>query len=69
LLRRARDDGRSTLYQEEGMKVLKDYGIPIPLGKIAKTEDEAVMIAKEVGFPVAMKISSPQILHKSDAGE
>jgi 4-hydroxybutyrate---CoA ligase (ADP-forming) len=68
LLRRARDDGRSTLYQEEGMKVLKDYGIPIPLGKIAKTEDEAVMIAKEVGFPVAMKISSPQILHKSYAG-
>ena len=68
LLRRVRDDGRSTLLQEEGMKVLKAYGIPIPLGKIAKTEDEAVMIAKDVGFPVALKISSPQILHKSDAG-
>ena len=38
------------------------------LGKIAKTEDEAVMITKDVGFPVVMKISSPQILHKSDAG-
>ena len=68
LLRRVRDEGRSTLLQEEGMKVLKAYGIPIPLGKIAKTEDEAVMIAKDVGFPVVMKISSPQILHKSDAG-
>ena len=68
LLRRVRDEGRSTLLQEEGMKVLKAYGIPNPLGKIAKTEDEAVMIAKDVGFPIVMKISSPQILHKSDAG-
>jgi 4-hydroxybutyryl-CoA synthetase (ADP-forming) len=68
LLRRVRDEGRSTLLQDEGMKVLKAYDIPIPLGKIAKTEDEAVMIAKDVGFPVVMKISSPQILHKSDAG-
>ncbi|PWU78790.1 MAG: acyl-CoA synthetase [Candidatus Nitrosopolaris wilkensis] len=68
LLRRVREEGRSTLLQEEGMKVLKAYGITIPLGKIAKTEDEAVMIAKDVGFPVVMKISSPQILHKSDAG-
>ena len=66
LLRRVIDEGRSTLLQEEGMKVLKAYGIPIPLDKIAKTEDEAV--AKDLGFPVAMKISSPQILHKSDAG-
>ena len=68
LLRRVIDEGRSTLLQEEGMKVLKAYGIPIPLDKIAKTEDEAVIIAKDLGFPVAMKISSPQILHKSDAG-
>ena len=68
LLRRVKDEGRSTLLQEEGMQVLKAYGIPIPLGKIAKTEDEAVMITKDVGFPVVMKISSPQILHKSDAG-
>ena len=68
LLRRVRDEGRSMLLQEEGMKVLKAYGIPIPLDKIAKTEDEAVIIAKDMGFPVVMKISSPQILHKSDAG-
>jgi 4-hydroxybutyrate---CoA ligase (ADP-forming) len=68
LLRRVIDEGRSMLLQEEGMKVLKAYGIPIPLDKIAKTEDEAVIIAKDLGFPVAMKISSPQILHKSDAG-
>ncbi len=68
LLRRARDEGRFTLLQEEGMQVLKAYGLPIPLGKIAKTEDEAATIAKDVGFPVVMKISSPQILHKSDAG-
>jgi 4-hydroxybutyrate---CoA ligase (ADP-forming) len=68
LLKRVKDDGRSTLLQEEGMQVLKDYGISIPQSKIAKTEDEAAMIVKDMGFPVAMKISSPQILHKSDAG-
>ncbi len=68
LLKRVKDDGRYTLLQEEGMKVLKDYGISIPQNKIAKTEDEAAIIAKDMGFPVAMKISSPQILHKSDAG-
>jgi len=68
LLKKARDEGRSTLLQEEGMKVLKSYGISIPLSKIAKTEDDAVIIAKETGFPIVMKISSPQILHKSDAG-
>jgi len=68
LLRRARAEGRSVLLQEEGMKVLKAYGIPVPIDRIAKTEDEAAMMAKDVGFPVAMKISSPQILHKSDAG-
>ena len=68
LLRRVRNEGRSTLLQEEGMNVLKAYGIPIPQSKIARNEDEATMIAKNVGFPVVMKISSPQILHKSDVG-
>ncbi|TVP39678.1 acetate--CoA ligase family protein [Candidatus Nitrosocosmicus arcticus] len=68
LLRRVKDEGRSTLLQEEGMEVLNYYGLPIPLGKIAKTEDEAEMIAKELGYPVVMKISSPQMSHKSDAG-
>ena len=68
LVKRVRDEERTTLLQEEGMKVLQAYGITIPLSKIAKTEDEAVMIAKETGFPIVMKISSPQILHKSDAG-
>jgi 4-hydroxybutyrate---CoA ligase (ADP-forming) len=68
LLRRVKDEARSVLLQEEGMKVLKAYGIPIPVSKIAKTQDEAVMMANNIGFPVVIKISSPQILHKSDAG-
>lgn len=68
LIRKASYEGRSTLLQEEGMKVLEAYGIPIPQSGIAKTENEAVMIARDIGFPVVMKISSPQILHKSDAG-
>lgn len=67
LLKKVRDEGRSTLLQEEGMKVMEAYGIPIPQSKIVKTEDEAALSAQQIGFPVVMKISSPQISHKSDA--
>lgn len=68
ILNKVSDEGRSTLLQEEGMKVLEAYGIPIPQSKIAKTENEAIVMIHEIGYPVVMKISSPQILHKSDAG-
>lgn len=44
------------------------YQLPQPKAKIAKTADEAVQIAKDIGFPVIAKISSPQILHKTDVG-
>lgn len=44
------------------------YQIPQPKAKIAKSAEEAVQIAKEIGFPVIAKISSPQILHKTDIG-
>ncbi len=68
LIKKVRDDGRSSLLQEEGMKILESYGLPIPKSSLAKTEDEAIMMAKDVRFPVVMKVSSPQIIHKSDAG-
>src|SRR5690606_28192849 len=44
------------------------YGLPITATLLAKTEEEAISMAKEVGFPIVMKIVSPEILHKSDAG-
>jgi len=63
-----RADGRSVLTEPEAKEVFAAYGLPVPKGKIAKTADEAVEIAKSVEFPVVMKIVSPQIIHKSDAG-
>ena len=56
------------LTEHEAKKLLAKYGIPVTQGSIAKTEAEAFRIASSIGFPVAMKISSPDISHKSDVG-
>jgi acetyltransferase len=59
----------SGLLDEDTSKELFSlYQLPQPEAKIAKTADEAVAIAKNIGFPVIAKISSPQILHKTDVG-
>jgi 4-hydroxybutyryl-CoA synthetase (ADP-forming) len=63
-----RKQGRTNLLEEEGQEVLRAYGFPLPQSVLAKTADEAVKHAKKIGFPVVMKIASPQIIHKSDAG-
>ncbi|AFK23288.1 acetate--CoA ligase family protein [Pyrococcus sp. ST04] len=59
--------GRTAMVEYEAKQVLKAYGLPVPEEKLAKTLDEALVYAKEIGYPVAMKLMSPQILHKSDA--
>ncbi len=64
----ARADGRDSLTEIEAKEVFATYGLPITTTKLSKSEDEAVALAKEIGFPVVMKIVSPDILHKSDAG-
>jgi len=56
------------LTEHEAKKVLSKYGIPVTQGSIAKSAEEAFRIASSIGFPVAMKISSPDISHKSDVG-
>ncbi len=65
---KVRQDGRTNLLEEEGQEVLKAYGLPLPRSALATSESAAVKIAKEIGYPVVMKIVSPQIIHKSDAG-
>ncbi len=60
--------GRPNLLEEEGQEVLKAYGFPLPKTQLAKNENEAAKMAKKIGFPVVLKIASPQIVHKSDAG-
>ncbi|MDH3192623.1 MAG: acetate--CoA ligase family protein [Nitrosopumilus sp.] len=65
---KVKKEKRPNLLEEEGHEVLKAYGLPLPKSALAKTEDEAIKIAKKIGYPVVMKIASPQIIHKSDAG-
>jgi acetyltransferase len=64
----ARADGRDALTEIEAKEVFIAYGLPVTRTELAKTEDDAVKLAKKIGFPIVMKIVSPDILHKSDAG-
>jgi len=65
---KVKKEKRPNLLEEEGHEVLRAYGLPLPKSALAKTEDEAISLAKKIGYPVVMKIASPQIIHKSDAG-
>jgi len=65
---KVKKEKRPNLLEEEGQEVLKAYGLPLPKSALAKTEADAIKIAKQIGYPVVMKIASPQIIHKSDAG-
>jgi acetyltransferase len=64
----ARADGRSFLLAKEGRDVLSAAGIRMPETRIAKSMDEAVRCAEEIGYPIVMKVVSRDILHKSDVG-
>jgi len=59
---------REQLRHKLGFELLKAYGIPIPAYGKAETADEALDIADKIGYPVAMKILSPDIIHKTDVG-
>jgi acetyltransferase len=68
IIEAARADKRDSLTEIEAKDVFSAYGLPVTRTVLAKSEDEAVKMAYEVGYPVVMKIVSPDILHKSDAG-
>lgn len=63
-----RRQGRVTLGDAESRDVMTAYGIRIPRSELAATADEAVELARSIGYPVVLKIASPDILHKSDTG-
>ncbi len=68
IIRAARAAGRRALTEPEAKDLFAAYGLPVTAAKLAKTADEAVQFAQEIGFPAVLKIVSPDILHKSDAG-
>lgn len=68
VFQRVRAEGRIALGSLEGREILEAYGIPTPKTFLARDPDEAVRLAGEIGLPVAVKIASPDILHKTDVG-
>lgn len=68
ILNRYRSENRLTLGEVEARQVLLDYGICVPRAELAGTPTDAGRAASRIGFPVVMKIASPDILHKSDVG-
>lgn len=68
ILDRVKAEGRSALTAPESQALCEAWGIPIPKEGMATSADEAVRLAEGMGLPVALKIVSPQILHKTDAG-
>ncbi len=68
IMRAYRARGMNEIGEADAKSILSAYNFTIPPGNLATTVDEAVRFADEVGFPLAMKISSPDILHKSDVG-
>lgn len=68
LFAKIRQEGRTTIGDTEAQAILKAYGITTPRSSVATTPEDAVAYCNEVGYPVVMKIASPDILHKSDVG-
>jgi acyl-CoA synthetase (NDP forming) len=54
--------------EPDAVDILRQYGIPYPVHRFARTVAEAIQGAEEMGYPVVLKIVSPQVIHKSDAG-
>jgi len=68
VVEQAKVEGRRKLLEHEALKLCELYGLPVPGYGLARNEEEAVELAKSVGFPVVLKVVSPDISHKSDVG-
>lgn len=64
----AKKEGRSILTEFESKKLLKQMGIPVVETRLAKNLKEVVSISHRIGFPVVLKITSPDVVHKTDSG-
>ncbi len=68
VLDNVRQQGRLSIGDSEARQILTAYDLQIPTSEIAATPDEAVEVANQIGYPVVLKIASPDILHKTDVG-
>lgn len=68
IMARLKEKGYSAVPQEEAFQLLDVYGIPHPQARLAADAAQAVIVAEAIGYPVALKLDSPDILHKTEAG-
>ena len=68
IFKKVKDEGRSNLLETESRELLKEYGVTLPQARLVTNVQEAVSAADKMGYPLAMKVVSPDIIHKSDAG-
>jgi acetyl-CoA synthetase (ADP-forming) len=68
IINQAKKEGRKALLEPEAKAICIEYGIPVTKFKVASNEKEAAKYADEIGYPVVLKIVSPEIIHKSDVG-
>ncbi len=68
IINQAKKEGRKALLETEAKTIIAEYCIPVTKFKLAKSEKEAATYADQIGYPVVLKIVSPDIIHKSDAG-
>jgi acetyltransferase len=68
VLERVRQEGRISIGDAEARSLLQAYGLRIPRSEVAETAEHAIEIANQIGYPVVLKIASPDILHKTDIG-
>jgi 4-hydroxybutyryl-CoA synthetase (ADP-forming) len=68
ILDKITQEGRKNVLEEEGYGVLTSYGFSTPKSILGTIEEECAKAANQIGYPVVMKIASPDIIHKSDAG-
>ena len=64
----AYSESRKFLLENEAKAICIEYGIPVTKFELAKNLNESISISKKIGFPVVLKIVSPDIIHKSDSG-
>ena len=68
VVEKARLESRNFLMEYESKEILKAYRIPTTREALATDINDAIKLAKKIGFPVVLKICSPDIIHKSDVG-
>src|SRR6185369_8959633 len=59
---------RKVLSEMESKAILRAFRVPVAQTMVARTPTESLLLSEQIGFPIAMKVDSPDLIHKSDAG-